>query len=169
LWHNMKKKKKKNGFAILEVVVGLAILALSFFAMMSTAVSFTKVAFETTRSLQVAFLLEEGAEVVKSIRDNGWTSYIVSLTPGTWYGFKLITTPTTHWATSTTPEIIDGGQFYRRFKLDSVYRDITSDISPTGILDLGTRKATIEVSWKQGSKATSTRYVSSYITNYFND
>ncbi len=156
----------KSGFSLIEVVVGLAIISVSFFAMSSVAASFVRISTTTTHNLQATLLLEESVEALRSIRDAGWTSNIASMTNETWYGLAF-STSTNKWATTTAITQIDN-IYYRRFKTSAVYRDSNDDIASSGTLDTGTKKFTVEVYWRARG-ATSTKTVSTYLTNYFND
>jgi Tfp pilus assembly protein PilV len=156
-----------KGFSVVEVILGLAILSVSFFAMTSTATSFIRLSSQTTRNLQAALLLEDGIEGIRSIRDMGWTDYIAPLTNDVWYGLSF-STSTSLWSTSTSPTVVEG-LFNRRFKTSEVERDANDDIVISGgTVDPDTRLFTLEIYWT-ALTTSSSRTVSTYFTNYFND
>ena len=114
--------------------------------------------------MQGDYLLEEGIEVVKLLRDAGYVNNIAKLST---------TTPTylawngTNWATSTSNVFIDG-RFERKIAIGEVMRDANQDISETGTLDPSTRLVTVSVAWN-AKGATTTKTIQTYITNIFNN
>lgn len=166
--NSLHKAKRQRGFGLLEVVVGLSILSLSFFTLLLVGRNVVRLSSNTTRSLQTAFLLEEGMEALRSVRDQGWTSNIanLSLAPAS-YSLTFSTT-TSLWLTTTTPEVIDQ-TFWRTFTISPVSRDTNDDITLSGgTLDPNTKKFTVTLVWR-GAVSTTTSSISTYLTNYFND
>lgn len=156
----------KKGFGLLEIVVAIAIISMTLFALMNVSRIVFNVIDSTTSNIQAAFLLEEGAEALKILRDTGWVYYIENLSAGIDYylffsGGELEAT--------TTPIYIDG-IFERKFVISDVYRDALSfDIVDSGgFFDIGTKKIDLSVAWR-AQKATSTKNLSFYITNLFNN
>jgi len=165
-WQMVNVRAKERGFGLLEVVVGLSILSLSYFALSNVARQMVRVGRETSRDLVASYLLEEGVEAIRAIRDGGWTTYITPLSGTKYLTFR--TSPSALWQTTDTPETIDS-VYSRSFDVASVYRDINQDITTSGgMLDPNTKKFTVTVTW-HGSNATTTRSVATYLTNYFND
>lgn len=156
----MRKINIKNGFGLIEVVVGAAIISAAFLGLMSAANVSFKILQKSSDNIKAGFLMEEGAEAVKIIRDSGWGN-ISSLSNGTDY--YLIYNGAT-WATSTTPVYVDN--FERKFVLSEVLRDANDDISSAGVADPDTKKVTISVSWQEGGNVV-TQTFSTYITNLF--
>ncbi|HEY4518450.1 MAG TPA: prepilin-type N-terminal cleavage/methylation domain-containing protein [Candidatus Paceibacterota bacterium] len=157
--------KKQGGFGLVEVIIGLSILAISFFSLVLVGRNVTKLTVSTTRSLQADFLLEEGIEATRSIRDRGWSASLSALS-GT-SSLTFATSPS-RWMVTTTPEIIDD-IFYRTIAVYPVSRDFNDDIVLAGgTPDPNTKKITTVVSWNTG-QATSSISASTYLTNYFND
>ncbi len=156
----MKKLNIKNGFGLIEVVVGAAIISIAFLGLMSVANLSFKILQKSSNNIKAGFLLEEGAEAVKIIRDSGWNN-ISSLSNGVNYylNYNGVT-----WATSTTLVYVDN--FERKFVLNEVLRDANDDISPSGVVDPDTKKVTISVFWKEGGSAVVQTF-SIYITNLF--
>ncbi len=154
------RKKNSAGFSLLEMVVACAIILFSIFAVMSLARKSNQLAKQALDETSASFLLEEGAEAVKIVRDNGWSN-ISSLTNGTsyypsWNG--------TTWQLSATPAIIDN-KFTRRVVMSAVSRDSSDNIVTSGgTLDSGTKKITASVSWA-GASSTITKSFSFYVTN----
>ena len=120
------------------------------------------VASETTNVVQASFLLEEGVEAVRILRDSSWSN-INNLTKGVPYYLEF---SGSKWGTTTTSTYIDG-KFERSFVVDSVRRDINDDISSSGITDQNSNKVSVFVSCF-GTNGTTTQEIIFYITNIFN-
>jgi Tfp pilus assembly protein PilV len=156
----MKINFYNRGFLLVEVIVACSIITLSVLAVMEVAqksLSVSRQAFHTT---QAGFLLEEGAEAVRIVRDNAWSG-ISGLTNGTNYYPTYGST----WTLSTTANTV--GVFTRKVTIASVNRDnTTQDIASSGTDDPGTKLVTITVSWLEGSTTVS-KTLQFYITNLF--
>ena len=130
---------------MVEILVAVSIIAIAVIAATTVtqkAVQVSRMAFHTS---QATFLLEEGAEAVRILRDNGWTN-ISALDPGTAY-YPVFSSGT--WTLSDTPNTV--GIFTRTVSVASVTRDnITKDIAGSGTDDPGTKLVTISVSWQEG-------------------
>ncbi len=161
MFNKTKKEKLNKGFGLIEVVVGAAIISVSFLGLMSVANLSFKILEKSSNNIKAGFLLEEGVEAVKIIRDSGWNN-ISSLSNGV--NYYLIYNGAT-WTTTTAPVYVDN-IFERKFVLSDVYRDINDDIATSGTIDAGTKKITISVFWKEGG-STITQSFSTYITNLF--
>ena len=153
----------KKGFGIIEIVIATTIISIAFLIMMSTASMSLKFSEKSVVRLKADFLLEEGVEAVKIIRDNDWTTNIASLSVGTDYFLEF---NGAIWVVSVNNILIEG-VFERKFTIDDVYRDANDDISSSGILDSNTKKITVYVSWSEDG-STVTRSISFYILNIFN-
>ncbi len=163
----MKKDKNKTcvsrekGFLLVEVIIAIAIIMLSVLAAMSVTQKSVYVARQSLHLSQSGFLLEEGAEAVRILRDNSWTN-ISGLTPGTSY-YPAFSSST--WSLSSTPSTVD--IFTRTVSVANVNRDPgTGDISTSGNNDAGTKLATVSVSWNE-SGTQMTRTLSFYIMDIF--
>lgn len=157
-----KKNKNNFGFGIIEIIIGSAIISLSFLGLMAVANISLKVLEENSHNLKAAFLLEEGIEAVKILRDTDWSQNIATLSTGTNYYFEFNGTT---WQATTNNTYIDG-LFERRFVVENVYRDSNDDIAASGTVDPNTKKITVYVSWPEKG-ATKTKYISTYISNLF--
>lgn len=154
--------KNNKGFGVMEIIVGVAVISISFFALMRLAATSVDVLETNTKNIKAAFLLEEGAEVVKILRDNSWTNNIANLNVSADYFLDF---DGTTWKATTTNIKIDN--FYeRKFVLENVYRNGSDVISELGVLDPNTKKVTVYVSW-QGIKGLITKSISLYIANIF--
>lgn len=168
---NNKKNTHHNatasGFTLVEIVIGIGMLTIFFLANSMYYQQVLEVSEQTTKHIQSGFLIEEGIEAVKLLRDRGWTPYIASLTTGTTY---YLSWNGAMWVSTLTPQLIEN-TFTRSFVISSVERDVNDDIVSTGgVVDPNTRKVVVSVSWtpKNGA-ATSTKFAETYIMNLFNN
>lgn len=156
-----------RGFGLIEILIGAAVLSIALLGISS----FFQTAFLTSRvtraQIQSGYLLEEGVEALKLMRDNGYASTIgkLSTTTSTYLTWNATTTK---WATTTTNTLIDG-KYERKIISADVKRDATNDIAAVGTYDSNVKLVTVTVSWKDTRGATSTRSIPTYIFNLFNN
>ena len=153
-----------GGIGLIEAVAGISIVSIFIFSLMLATQLSQKIVGESVRNIQASFLLEEGADAVKIFRDTSWSSGIGNLVAGQNYFFSYNGTT---WISTNNNVYIDG-IFERKFVLNNVYRDANDDIAPSGMLDSGTKKATIGVSWR-GRTGTTTKSASFYLTDLFSN
>jgi type II secretory pathway pseudopilin PulG len=136
----------KSGISIVEVIIAVSII-------LTVGVSFagglSKSLFISNKALQVsqaAWLLEDSAEAVKTIRDADWAN-ISGLSNNTNY-YLVFDTNTNTWSlTQTDPGAIDG-VFDRRIVFSSVNRDANDDIAVSGTNDINTKYVNVTISWQ---------------------
>ena len=146
---------------VIEVLIAVSIIAVSILAAMAVAQKSVQVSRQSFHATQASFLLEEGAEAVRILRDNAWTN-ISALSAGTNY-YPVFSSGT--WTLSLSPATI--GIFTRTINLANVNRDNSSkDISVSGSDDPGTKLVTVTVSWLEGG-TTVTKTLQFYIMNIF--
>ena len=165
-----KPLKRSGGFALVEAMVACAIIVTATFALVSSAqkgIALSNLALEQTKA---SYLLEEGAEATKTVRDSGWSN-ISGLTVGTTY-YPSYSNTTNTWslgasapANPTNP--IDG-LFTRSLVISAVNRDSTTEdiVTSGGTLDANTKKVTVTVSWPSPS-GTQSKTLSLYMSNIF--
>lgn len=158
-----KKSSNKKGFTLVEVLVGATIISLTTFSLVSAGAKGVELSLRAMRQTQASYLLEEGAEAVKSIRDSAWSN-ISGLTVGTTY-YLSYNTSTNVWSLSTTPSTIDS-IFTRTIVVSAVNRDSNDDISSSGTTDAYTKKVDVTVSWTSAS-GTVSKTLSLYISDIF--
>src|SRR3989344_3633729 len=128
------KTNSSRGFMLIEVVVFSAIVALSVVAFTAVAQKSIYLSRQALRGAQAAFLLEEGAEVARLVRDEDWEN-IAGLDAETDY-YPLFADNA--WTLSVSPSVV--GIFTRKVNTESVNRDPSNDdIAETGTPDPGTR------------------------------
>jgi Tfp pilus assembly protein PilV len=160
----MKKKSTNCGFLMVEVLVAVSIIAISILAAMAVAQKSIYVAREATHMSQASFLLEEGAEAVRVLRDNNWSN-ISGLTLNTNYYLKFSNGT---WSLTSTAGDGTVGIFTRTVSVASVNRDNTTKdiVSTGGTLDSGTKMVTLTVSWPEGD-TTISKTLQFYIMDIF--
>lgn len=149
---------------MIEMLIGAAVLSVSLLGISSFFQATLAVSNTTQSAVQGDYLLEEGVETVKLLRDAGYASNILSLsttTPTylTWNG--------TTWATSTVNTYVDG-RFERSIIAAEVKRDANGDIAGSGTYDPNTRLITVSVAWN-AKGATTTKVIRTYVMNLFNN
>lgn len=157
----LNRKYNKRGSVAIEVLIGSVIISLALISsvlLMGKAMNITR---QIMYEAKAAFLLEEGVESIKSIRDTDWDDISTLTDSQTYY----ISWNNGVYELSTTPSTI--GEFTKTAIFESVYRDSEDDIvSSGGTIDDGTRFVTINVSWQNGTNTLS-KEMSFYITNIF--
>jgi Tfp pilus assembly protein PilV len=154
-------KKNNKGFLMIEVLVVASIITVSVLAILGVAERSLHASSKSAHTAQAVFLLEEGVEAVKILRDNSWNN-ISSLTQGVDY-YPSFSGGT--WILSSTPSQV--GIFTRTVSITSVNRDASSgDISVSGTDDPGTKLVTVTVTWTEGSDTVS-KILSFYIFDIF--
>jgi type II secretory pathway pseudopilin PulG len=155
-----------GGFTLVEVVVAAAMITVSFVAIAMYYKKVLDVSEDTTRHIQSGFLLEEGLEAVKLLRDEGWNANIGSLSTTTNY---YLTWSGTFWRTTTVPIKVEN-IFTRTIKFSDVRRDGVDSIAAAGTLDSGTKKVTVAVTWLvRGGSGMATDTAETYVTNLFSN
>ncbi|MCI0619940.1 hypothetical protein L0Y40_02835 [Candidatus Wolfebacteria bacterium] len=154
------KQTPQYGVGLIEVVVGVAVVVIVLLGLVGAYVTFVRTARHNTELLKATYLLQEGIEAVRIIRDNGWSNIDALANTTTYYlAFDEGT-----WVATTTPEVI--GSFTRSILLSEVRRNnATFDIEPTGNLDDRSRALSVTVSWEStdGPRAET---LEAYITKF---
>lgn len=159
-----KVNRSPKGFGLIEIVVSSAILSVSLLAISGFFQSINRASTETKAAVQGDYLLEEGVEIIKLLRDDDYTDNILKISTSTTHYFLW---NGTKWATTTTNTLIDG-RYERKFTITDVKRDANSDIATSGTYDPDIKLATVYVAWNS-STGTTTRSIQTYITNIFNN
>ena len=150
----------KKGSLLLEVLIVVSIVTVSVLAALSVTQKSIYLARQSLRQAQAAFLLEEGTEATRIVRDNAWsgmssltvdTNYYLSFSGGT-------------WVLSSTPSQVY--VFTREIVFSSAYRDSSQNLAPSGTLDNQTRLVTVTVSWTEGAQTIS-KSLQFYLTDLF--
>jgi Tfp pilus assembly protein PilV len=155
-------EKRKKGMALVEILIGSAIISVGILATISSFNAYTNYALANQKNIQAGYLLEEGIEAATFLRDGGWTANISRLSTSTPY---YLTWNGTSWATTTTAQYVDG-EFLRSISVSDVKRNNLDVINASGTYDPNTKMITATVSYFQGH-ATTTKSISTYLTNLY--
>ena len=151
----------QKGIGMIEVIVCLAIIAISFWTFLELAKYNLRIQEQTQAKMEAMSLAAETIEAVRSIRDEDWNN-LASLSLGTKY-YPVISA--NKWTlVSTNPGSVNG--IYNRWVvLEKVYRDDDADISPSGTEDIQTKKITALVEWIDRGQ-TEQINLTTYLTNW---
>ncbi len=158
--------KYTKGIVLAEVIVGAAIIATSFVAIIGVYSTLTKYSFQTLPRIQAAMLAEEGLEALRSMRDESYATRLSPLSTNTTYYLYWSPTLSKFMATTTSSSI--DSTFTRTLTVQNAYRDGSYNLASAGTLDADTKLLTVSVAWMQGT-ATSTYVLKSYISDIFNN
>ena len=157
----MHRERQQKGFGVVEIIVGASVISIALFGLVSTFQNSLRISRETGRIIEARFLMEEGLEAARIMRDAGWSNVGSLATSSPIY---LVFSSGT-WATTSTQTFI-GGTFLRSVVVEDVRRDGNDDIASAGSLDPNVKKVTVSVSWF-GRSATTTESAATYLVNIF--
>lgn len=145
--------------------MAVAIIAITSVSIFNVYMAYLRAELSNVKAVKAAFLMEEGLEVVRLLRDTSWSSHIAPVTAST---TQYLNWTGSAWQFSVSPQTIDT-LYSRTVMFTSVYRDANNRIASTGTLDPNTRGFTVTVAWPDDNTAlsTSTKQISSYITNLY--
>jgi Tfp pilus assembly protein PilV len=156
----------QKGIALVEVVIGAALIASSFVAIIGVYASLATISNRSLPRVQAAMIAEEGIEATRSLRDTSYASRLASLTNGTSYYLNW-STASSSYALTTTPAAIDS-TFYRTVSVANAYRNSSYNLVSSGTLDTDTKLVTVTVAWNENN-ATSTYVLQTYLSDIFNN
>jgi prepilin-type N-terminal cleavage/methylation domain-containing protein len=158
----------KNGFSLVEIVIGVAVFSFALMGLITAFIHYFAASREAGYQIQAAYLLEESLEAVKTLRDVSWSSDIAPLSTSSSY-YLSFSTSTDSWSLTTSPNMIDSF-FARTVTFGDVMRATTgNDISTStsGVTyDPNTKLVNAQVSWLTGYGTTSSS-LSMYMANLF--
>ena len=158
-----KTPQQQKGFGIIEVIVCIAIIMITFWSFTGIAKYCLKIQEQNRVKIEAVNLASEAIEVVRSIRNENWDN-ISSLLLETKY-YPIISE--NEWTlTLSNPGVING-TYNRSITLERVYRDTSDNISKSGIEDNQTMKIIALVEWNDRGQ-TKQINLSTYLTNWNN-
>ena len=172
---SFKIKSSKHGFTLVEIIVGLAIFVSLVASVYGSVLLSNKAVAKASAKIQAAFLLEEGVEAVRYLRNQSWSTKIPAAGDPQCLNFDGIN-KFVFSSDITSCDLYDG-KFRRTVQFTDVCRatkatgsDIDLTITPPsctgGDLDQKTKKVTVTVSWGQAPEAYS-ESINFYITNLY--
>ncbi len=146
----MRYQTNQAGITLVEVIIGISIIAVAAVAIGYSVTSYVEARARLLTNLKAAYLAEEGYELIRSIRDDGWM-VLDGLALNTLHYLDVSSTTAT---VTATPEIIDG-EYTRSFELNALYRnandDITTSSAPGATIDDGGRMLEVNVNGPSGT------------------
>ncbi len=157
------KQVVQKGISLVEVIIASSIISVSMIYISNVYGNFLTLSLENTDKVQAVFLLDEGVEAAKTMRNYAWSS-IASSTSATDY---YLVWQSARWQSTTTPVIIDN-KFIRKFTVSDVFRDASTlnIVTSGGVLNTDSKLVTFDVSWNYKG-ATSSKQISFYIFNLY--
>jgi Tfp pilus assembly protein PilV len=162
-------KNKSKGVGLVEIIIATSIISVTLLVLISVYTQVAKFSLNNVKSLKAAQLVEEGVEVLKYLRDSGYTRNIGALDKGVTYRLYWDILVNSGTWTATTSAILLEDKYDVNFVLSSVYRDSDFNVVTSGgNIDASSTKAIVNVSWKDGV-ATTTKTIETYLFNIFNN
>lgn len=157
------KRKSEKGLSIIELVIVVSIISVFIISVALSYSLLLRLAFSNLANVKGTFLAEETIEVVKFLKVEDWAANIASLDSGEDH---FLSFNGEKWLVVSENHFIDN-LYERKFVLSDVYRDASGAIVEplAGELDEGTKKVTAYISWRKDSSATTTKILSTYITD----
>ncbi len=148
----MKKHTRySRGFGLVEALVGAAIISVSLLSLVSVSERLVRISSNTSMSTKAAYLLEEGVDAMRFIRDVNWDTFssIATNTP------HHLTFSNSQWQTTSTSMLVDG-IFLRTVTIYPIFRDPVGRIAATGgTVDQDSRRVRVKVEWNARGATTS--------------
>lgn len=158
--------KYEKGVVLAEIVVGAAIIAASFVAIIGVYSTLTKYSFQTLPNIQAAMLAEESLEAVRSMRDEGYAAKVGTLSSNATY-YLYWSSAASSFSATTVASTIDS-TFTRTLTFAPAYRDGSYNLASSGTADADTKLVTATVTWLQGS-TTKSYILKTYVSDIFNN
>jgi hypothetical protein len=159
-----KRIGNTSGVSLIEAIIGLGILVAVLVGLVAAFQIFFKASLINTEKIQSSFLLEEGVEIVRFLRDTSWGAHIGSASVNTPYyptfsggAWSLSTLSTT--TLSFSRQVV----FHDVFRKDSDSTIIASTSPNAKTLDPNTKLVTITVISPRGNEME----LLTYMTNLF--
>ena len=157
---NNYQKLKSAGFSLIEVVITSAIISGVLITIITSILTLNRHQDEIILKSKAGWLLMEGAEAMRLIRDSHW-----ALPLGDNYG---LTWQENNWALISEPEVVLDN-FIRTIRIEEVYRDGSGTIAPSGEIAENSRKITVSVTYPAGETESQSQEISFYLINLFGE
>ncbi len=148
---------------MVELIVISAVLSIIVIAASYVAKKSIEVSSRTIHTMEASFLLEEGVEVMRILRDSNFDNVDPAIEG---YSNQYLTLVSNTWSLVDAPQT--NGIFTRIINIYPVYRDATTSdiVTSGGVLDTGTSKITVTVSWSEGT-TTLSKSLTFYLSDLF--
>ena len=156
---------KKRGMSVVEILVGSAVITIGILALIQAFGIYLRYALSNDKSIQAAYVAEEGLEVMGFLRDGTWSAQIHTLSTTTTYHL-LWNGGGSAWTTTTTPQYVDG-VFLRQILVTDVFRDGGGEmVASGGTYDPDTKMVRVLVKYPE-NHSTTTVTMTTYLTNMY--
>lgn len=162
----LNAKKSRQGIGIVEIMTAVALAAIFFTAIYSLVIFSLRATGKNVRGLEALYLAEEGVEAVRFAKNESWDANIAPLANATTY-YPVISGG--EWTLSAVNPGLVNGVYTRTVTLQEVHRDVNDDISAAGVVDSGTRKITVKVTWTETGGAPAEKIIETYVTDFLNN
>ena len=156
-----KNHKSQKGISVIEVIVALSIIFVSFFSFLALAQYSLKFQDQSESKLEAINIAAETIEATRSVRNEDWNNFS-SLSLDVPY-YPVISS--NKWTLSSTDPGSINGVYNRWVIIEKVYRDANDDISSSGTEDNQTKKITAFVEWNDRGQTKQINLVT-YLTNW---
>lgn len=143
----MTRTKNKNGFSLIEILIGIGIFAVIFVGVSYLMIDNLQASFDNQEKIKADFLVAEGLEAVKAIAGNDWDQ----VKPGT-YGLKL---ENNQWQLVAEPE-----------KVDQMAKNGQRIITISEVADENLKKVESAVVWQSMTDKIKTSSAVTLLTNW---
>lgn len=156
-------KKIHHGIIAVEAVIGVSLAGLILVYSVYAINTYVNSGRDIAEKTQALYLVEDGLELIRYVRDNGWTK--ISSIPLN--QTRYLETTSTGVSVSVTPEILNG--YTRSFIIQDVYRepgtdDIVASTTAGSVADTDSKYVTMTVSWGTPVKSVSLTTIIADIT-----
>ena len=155
----------KNGFGLVELLIVIFIVSLSLVYVFGIVSQLTRASGNAYLAYQANLINESNFEVIRALRDSGWTTNIAPLSNDSTYYTNV-----QNGVVSLAQ--IDPGLIYQNFQtsvvVEAVYRDENDNIASSGTLDADIKKFTSTTLWTfrgQNKSAQAVYYLGNIIGN----
>jgi len=156
-----KNHKSQKGISVIEVIVALSIIFVSFFSFLALAQYSLKFQDQSESKLEAINIAAETIEATRSVRNEDWNNFS-SLSLDIPY-YPVISS--NKWTLSSTDPGSINGVYDRWVIIEKVYRDANDNISSSGTEDDQTKKITAFVEWNDRGKIKQIDLIT-YLTNW---
>ena len=156
-----KNHKSQKGISVIEVIVALSIIFVSFFSFLALAQYSLKFQDQSESKLEAINIAAETIEATRSVRNEDWNNFS-SLSLDVPY-YPVISS--NKWTLSSTDPGSINGVYDRWVIIEKVYRDANDNISSSGTEDNQTKKITAFVEWNDRGKIKQIDLIT-YLTNW---
>ena len=157
-----KRFHARGGFGVIEILIVAAMVSVALVGFGEVARISLRLLQDEKAAMEASFLIQEGFEGVRALRDQSWDSNISNRPSGVNH---FLASAGGSWTLGTAVQPNINGKYFRTLVFHSVNRDGNDRVASIGVDDPGTRKLTITVSWKNRS-ATSSVSASGYLANF---